>query len=172
MTCAHAVALFNQKNIKGSVTFHQCRNSEFVLVIINLYDLPPLKERAIHIHEYGDETDGCIALGGHWNPYNENHGSIHLRTRRHAGDLINNICPDRNGKFYYAYKDFLLKLHGNINESIIGRSVVIHDGQDDLGQGGKINGKVVNKRVHAESLRTGNASSRMACAIIGHANPT
>ena len=45
---------------------------------------------------------------------------------------------------------------------IYGRSIVIHDGVDDLGRG---TGK--NK---AESLKTGNAGTRLACGIIGRQN--
>ena len=44
---------------------------------------------------------------------------------------------------------------GDIDKSVIGRSIVIHNGIDDLGLGGT-----------DESLKTGSAGSRMACAII------
>jgi Cu-Zn family superoxide dismutase len=77
---------------------------------------------------------------------------------RHAGDLINNIESDWSGKFSYSYYDPLVNLRGDIDKSIIGRSVVIHNGVDDLGLGGT-----------DESLKTGSAGSRMACAIISRA---
>lgn len=40
--------------------------------------------------------------------------------------------------------------------SVLGRAIVVHAGQDDLGQGGD-----------AESLKTGNAGSRIGCGVIG-----
>ena len=78
----------------------------------------------------------------------------------HAGDMINNIYPDPNGKFFHEYEDKRIKLRGNVNKSIIGRSIVIHENKDDLGLGN-------NK----ESKKTGNAGKRIACAIIGQAQP-
>ena len=60
----------------------------------------------------------------------------------------------------------MLTLYGD--QSIIGRTVVIHEGADDLGLGGlDSNGNVIDQKVHQESLKTGNAGGRMACAIIG-----
>jgi Cu-Zn family superoxide dismutase len=159
--CINGVAIFNDKNVKGFVKFHQCSGSEIgVDVYINLYGLKPNVVKAIHIHEYGDESKGCMSLGSHWNPKNVTHGSIWVKDMvRHAGDLINNIESDSEGNFIYSYYDPLLNLRGDVDTSILGRSVVIHDGIDDLGLGEGVNKK--------ESKKTGNAGGRMTCAIIG-----
>lgn len=161
MTCTNAIALFNNKDVKGYVSFHQCHNKQSTHVTINLSHLKPNKTRAIHIHEYGDESNGCISLGSHWNPNKNTHGTIYKKNMpSHAGDMINNIYPDPNGKFFHEYEDKRIKLRGNVNKSIIGRSIVIHENKDDLGLGN-------NK----ESKKTGNAGKRIACAIIGQAQP-
>ena len=171
MNCLNAVAFFNGKNVKGSVTFHQCelRSGEYnnqILVTIDLYNMNPNSIHAIHIHEYGDERKGCISLGAHWNPDNTTHGSINYDMPSHAGDMINNIYSDSNGRFKFSYFDPRITIAGNINQSIIGRSVVIHEGEDDLGLGGI---SPYNQKIREESLKTGNAGKRMACAGIGHA---
>lgn len=163
-----AVALFNNNNVKGSVVFTQFEPGQPVNVKFNLYSLKPGVVRAIHIHEYGDERKGCTSLGGHWNPFNKTHGTILVPGfGRHAGDLINNITPDANGVFITDYNDELLNLFGDVTTTIIGRSVVIHDGVDDLGLGGKNQDGSVDLEKWTASLENGNAGSRMACAIIG-----
>lgn len=43
--------------------------------------------------------------------------------------------------------------------SVVGRSVVVHENEDDLGRG------VGDKK--EESLKTGNAGGRLACSVIG-----
>jgi superoxide dismutase, Cu-Zn family len=45
------------------------------------------------------------------------------------------------------------------DDSIVGRSCVIHKNEDDLGKGG-----------HADSLTTGNSGPRVACGVIGLTN--
>ena len=166
----NAIALFNGSGsevpIKGVVEFHQCLDDIGTWVDIDLYNFHPNKMHAIHIHEFGDERNGCISLGGHWNPTGSTHGSLHYDMPSHAGDMINNLNSDEHGRFSYNYHDDRITLAGNVNESIIGRSVVIHYGQDDLGLGGI---HPPNARIRSESLKTGNAGKRIACAIIGRA---
>jgi Cu-Zn family superoxide dismutase len=99
---------------------------------------------------------GSILGWCYYNLKNKNHGNLGDISNSHTGDLINNIHADTKGNFKYSYVDPRLTLTGNINNSIIGCSVVIHDGIDDLGLGG-----------NAESLKTGNAGARLACSIIG-----
>jgi len=42
---------------------------------------------------------------------------------------------------------------------VIGRSIVVHEDEDDLGRGG-----------HTDSKITGHAGARLACGIIGISN--
>lgn len=150
---------FNKYKIEGTIKFHQCNSKSNTKVIIDLYNLPNDKKRAIHIHEYGNLSGGCKTAGAHFNPYNKNHGCIFIDCKdRHAGDLINNIKPE-NGRVYIEYEDNLVSLFGK--NSIIGRSIVIHDKEDDLGLGG-----------NEESLKTGNAGDRIACFVIGIDKPS
>ena len=147
------------ENINGYIAFHQCQEGLPVKVMFALHGKPH-KIHAIHIHEYGDITNGCASLGAHFNPHGVTHGSImYSMNPRHAGDLINNIRFDKSGNFYYEYEDALISLFDG-PLSILGRSIVIHEDEDDLGRGKN------DKR--AESLLTGNAGKRIAYGIIGH----
>lgn len=54
----------------------------------------------------------------------------------------------------FEYTDEAISLHGKYN--ILGRSLVIHEKEDDLGLGGTV-----------ESKKTGSAGGRMFCATVG-----
>ena len=154
-------------NIKGTIKIHQCSPKSPVLFHVNLTGLSKDTVHAIHVHEYGNLTKGCMSTGSHFNPTNETHGSyLYPDEPRHVGDLINNIQSSKKGVINYKFWDHLTSLSGPM--SIVGRAIVIHEGKDDLGRGGLgPNGRVINKKVHKESLKTGNAGGRMACGIIG-----
>lgn len=153
----NAIAFFgkNSSSLKGTIKFHQCDTYSHTHIHISLKGFKPNKTHAIHIHEFGDLSDGCTSAGGHYNPFSKKHGcfSIHGNDR-HAGDLINNITSDNNGEVDVFFKDTLVSLFGPHN--IYGRSIVIHAQVDDLGLG-------LNK----DSLTTGNAGCRIACIVIG-----
>ena len=73
--------------------------------------------------------------------------------RRHVGDL-GNIVADAAGSVDIEFDDALVSLRGPL--SIVGRSVVIHSDEDDLGRG-----------PHADSATTGHSGARIACGVIG-----
>lgn len=146
-----AIAYFDSK-IKGTIYFYEMKNK--ILIDINLTGFTKNSTHGIHIHEAGDLTDNCTSTCSHFNPYNKNHGGLNSK-ERHVGDL-GNIISDKNGNVSIKIYDKLIKLNGN-KRNILGRSVVIHENEDDLGLGG-----------FEDSLITGHAGSRIACAIIGY----
>jgi len=143
------IAVF-QNNLSGYVKFSETPNNN-VKIEININGLKP-GLHGFHIHEKGNLMDKCLSCKGHYNPYNKNHGGP-LYTERHVG-VFGNINANSNGEVRTIMYDSMIKLKGKY--SIIGRSVVVHSDIDDLGRGN-------NK----ESLKTGNAGSRIDCAVIG-----
>lgn len=73
---------------------------------------------------------------------------------RHVGDL-GNIEADEKGYAKIEMTDKIISLNSG-ETNILGRAIVVHTGEDDLGRGG-----------HPDSLTTGNAGGRVACGIIG-----
>jgi len=121
---------------------------------VNLTGLKPKSLHGFHVHEAGDLTDKCLSMCAHFNPYDKNHGGPES-THRHVGDL-GNLHTNKKGEAKY-YHDDKIKLRGS-KCNIIGRGLIIHEDEDDCGKGG-----------NDESLKTGNAGKRIACAVIGYA---
>lgn len=109
-----------------------------------------------HIHEFGDNTNGCISAGPHFNPGQKEHGGP-SDAERHVGDL-GNVDANAEGVAKVSITDKQISLSGE--NSILGRTIVVHADPDDLGKGG-----------HDLSKTTGNAGGRLACAVIGLAQP-
>lgn len=140
--------------VSGLVTFEQASPSEETTVTWEITGNDPNAQRGFHVHQFGDNTNGCTSAGPHFNPFGQTHGAPHDEVR-HVGDL-GNIQTDSNGVAQGSKTDKLLTLFGE--NSILGRTVVVHGGEDDLGKGG-----------HPDSLKTGNAGGRPACGVIGFA---
>ena len=130
-------------NVKGTVTFTQEPNG--VRVVAEITGLTPGKH-GFHIHEKGDcsAPDGTSA-GGHFNPTNMPHGSPDSE-QHHVGDL-GNITADATGTATMNQVFGFLELTGT--NSIVGRGVIVHSGEDDF-----------------TTQPTGNAGSRVACGVI------
>ena len=149
-----AIVVINEKHCKGTINIIEL--NEGVKFDIKLKDLTPGKH-GFHIHEAGNLEDGCKSCCNHFNPLNKEHGGPWEMDgkNRHLGDL-GNIVADKNGNCVQTIKDKYLQLRG-YKYNIIGRSVVVHDKEDDLGRGGD-----------AESKKTGNAGARIGCGVIGY----
>jgi Cu-Zn family superoxide dismutase len=112
-------------------------------------------KHGFHIHEFGNLSNACVTAGGHYNPFGKEHGGPEDETR-HVGDL-GNIDVGQDGTYKAEVQDKLIKLTGPY--SVIGRSIVVHQDEDDLGKGGQ-----------TDSKTTGHAGARLACGIIGISN--
>lgn len=146
-----AIAVFTD-NIKGTVKFTEVGNK--VRIDVSISGLQSNSLHGFHVHEAGDLSDKCTSMCAHFNPYNMTHGCPGI-IDRHVGDL-GNLETNNKGEAKYSFYDDCIKLRGT-KANIIGRGLIIHEDPDDCGQGG-----------NADSLKTGNAGKRIACAVIGY----
>ncbi|XP_019381807.1 PREDICTED: extracellular superoxide dismutase [Cu-Zn] [Gavialis gangeticus] len=138
----------DKPQVTGQILFKQSYPIGKLEAFFDLDGLPSENNqlgRAIHIHKFGDLSDGCNTTGGHYNPFNVNHP-------HHPGDFGNFYSKD--GKIRKYKSNLSATLFGPY--TIMGRSVVIHEQEDDMGKGN-------NKA----SLENGNAGRRLACCVIG-----
>jgi Cu-Zn family superoxide dismutase len=141
-------------DITGTVKFYEDPATNNVIIQLDLSGLKPNSLHGFHVHEAGDLSEKCTSMCAHFNPYGKTHGCPGMK-ERHVGDL-GNIQANAKGKAKYSFQDNIIRLRGN-KCNIIGRGLIIHENEDDCGLGGD-----------AESLKTGNAGKRIACAVIGY----
>ncbi|OAL66725.1 hypothetical protein A7C99_2116 [Trichophyton rubrum] len=146
--CRAVAVVRGDSNVKGTVTFEQESENAPTTISWNITGHDPNAQRGFHIHQFGDNTNGCTSAGPHFNPFGKTHGAPTDEVR-HVGDL-GNITTDPQGNAVGSVQDQLVKLIGE--HSVVGRTIVCHAGTDDLGKGG-----------NEESLKTGNAGPRPAC---------
>jgi Cu-Zn family superoxide dismutase len=143
-----AVAVFKQDNIYGDVVVSNYRDG--VKVKAHFTKLPAGRH-GFHIHKAGDlRGEGCQGLCEHYDVGKNLHGGDPEHGgERHTGDLGN--IELKNGKFE---KEYYIK--GITVKDLWGRSIIVHDEEDDLGKGPFEDSKV-----------TGHSGARIGCAIFG-----
>ncbi|CAH0479095.1 unnamed protein product [Peronospora belbahrii] len=133
--------------IYGSLVITQAHEDAKSVITGELKGLPAGKH-ALHVNVFGDVSHP----GGVFNPFGKNHGAPEDEERR-VGSL-GNVDVAEDGSVKVHIEDKLVKLIGP--HSIIGRSLVIHEGEDDLGKGG-----------HDLSLQNGNSGLIKAFGVVG-----
>src|SRR5438270_6626176 len=128
--------------VTGTVTF--TKSGDEVQVVADVQNLKPGKH-GFHIHEKGDcSAPDAMSAGGHFDPMHGHHGGPHT-AERHVGDF-GNIEADASGKGHLDWKG---KLKFSGAKSIIGKSVIVHEKEDDL-----------------KTDPSGNSGARIACGVI------
>lgn len=132
--------------VQGAVEFVQTQKG--IWVHAEVMGLSP-GLHGFHIHEFGDcSAPNGASAGGHFNPKKKPHAGPEAENR-HVGDL-GNLEADKKGRAVYRRFFPGMKLEGK--EGIIGRSVIVHEKEDDL-----------------KSQPAGAAGERVACGVIGWA---
>src|SRR6266404_8271622 len=132
--------------VTGTVTF--IKVGDEVQVVADIQGLKPGKH-GFHIHEKGDcSAADASSAGGHFNPTMKHHGGPDTLDY-HRGDL-GNIVTDPSGKTHLDWKG---KLSLSGKDSIIGKSVVVHEKEDDL-----------------KTDPAGNSGARIGCGTINAAD--
>ena len=140
-----AVAVVNTNKIQGFVLFTQ--KDSHVSIHVEIKGLTPNHKHGFHIHESGDLREGCNSCCAHYNPTNTTHSGLE---GGHSGDL-GNIKTDNKGQCGSTIQTNKFTV-----QEILGRSIIIHQDEDDLGKGN-----------FDDSHTTGHSGARIACAVIG-----
>ena len=142
------------KGVSGTVTFTQQNQFQQMLIQVFISGLTPGSIHGMHIHGSAVTGQNCTLASSHWNPMNATHGAPQNPVdKRHYGDL-GNFQANAQGIVSRVFTDHILSFTGSfpISNNL---ALVFHEKQDylGLGQGDKA----------AESSKTGNCGSRLAC---------
>lgn len=135
-------------HVSGMVVFEAVDGG--VKVTANVTGLTPGKH-GFHIHEFGDcSSPDFKSAGSHLMMKGEVHAGP-KDPKRHIGDM-GNLTADADGNAHLTLVDDKLSFSGPM--SILGRAIIVHEGEDDM-----------------STQPTGNAGGRVACGTIGISKP-
>jgi Cu-Zn family superoxide dismutase len=63
--CPTVAVLRGDSNVSGVVTFEQPSESSPTTISWDITGNDPLAQRGMHIHQFGDNTNGCTSAGPH-----------------------------------------------------------------------------------------------------------
>jgi Cu-Zn family superoxide dismutase len=133
----------------GTATLTPAGNG--VKVKLNLMNLPE-GEHALHVHESAKcDAPDFKSAGGHFNPESKEHGTKNPKGA-HAGDMPINLQVMADGTDHVSFVTQSISLKKDAKNSVFangGTAFVIHEKADDM-----------------MTDPTGNAGSRIACAVI------
>jgi superoxide dismutase, Cu-Zn family len=134
----------SNSKVAGDALFTETDQGVVVTVLVR--NAPP-GSHGVHIHEKGDcSAADAASAGPHFNPTGHKHGGP-TTAEHHAGDLGNmTVTADGIGKLSFTSKDITLSDGPN---SIMNRSVVVHEKADDL-----------------KTDPAGNSGARIGCGVI------
>ena len=148
-----ACKITGAEELDGELTLTQTQEDAPTIIDGQIRGLAP-GLHGFHVHCFGDflqDADGA-GCGPIFNPFSKAHGAPD-DDERMVGSL-GNIEAGEDGIANVHIEDRLVKLIGP--HSVIGRSITVKAGQDDLGKGG-----------HELSQMTGNSGGRLGGGVIG-----
>lgn len=118
-----------ESGAEGSLNFKQ--EGDTVTITGTITGLEP-GMHGFHVHETGDLSDKQAgkSAGGHFNPTDAPHGKP-ADENRHVGDL-GNIEANDQGVAEVDIEDTVISLDGP--QTIVGRAIVVHAGEDQFTQ--------------------------------------
>ena len=72
----HAISILypNNSNVQGIASFSQDNAEDPTKIAFTVKGLSSNGKHGVHIHEFGDLSEGCVTAGAHYNPFNKQHG--------------------------------------------------------------------------------------------------
>ena len=143
-----AVAVFKEPTIQGiAVAKAEGKGTKLRVSFTKL----PTGKHGFHIHKAGDlRGEGCLGACEHLHVGRpQDHGGKPGSGTRHTGDLGNVECEGAESHYSYYLSDIK-------PQDLFGRSLIVHEDEDDLGLG-----------TFPDSKTTGHSGKRIGCAIFG-----
>lgn len=135
----------------GKVILKEIYENGPVEILLYINGIDPGKH-GFHVHRNGNTVCGADSLCDHFNPTGNTHGGLN-DPNSHFGDL-GNVVANSTGNVRTSIVADFIRLRGPL--SVIGRSLIIHEDEDDLGRGG-----------YSDSLTTGHSGKRLLWGVIG-----
>jgi Cu-Zn family superoxide dismutase len=143
-----AAQLSGPGGVSGTVTFTQ--EATGVHVVARVQGAKP-GVHGFHVHAGNScDTPGFQSAGDHFNPTGAPHAGPDA-AQHHAGDF-GNVDVGADGTGNLDLTTAMLSVGGNLDTDVLGKAVILHEGEDDL-----------------KTQPSGNSGARIACGVVQRA---